>query len=101
MNPEQLVPYLMVALILVATAVFLWWTLGPTIKIHLNLVPLMTVMAAELDEAESALLKAETAQEWATAVIAYNRDRIARLNDRINTLTETKKARLASEKAGG
>ena len=48
-------------------------------------------IAAELAEAEMALLKAETGVEWAQAAVTYNKNRIKRLKA-YQTPTEEKSA---------
>ena len=41
-------------------------------------------IARELAEAHVEKLEAETALDWASSVVSYNKTRIARLNERLN-----------------
>jgi hypothetical protein len=49
-------------------------------------------IAAELAEAEMALLKAETGVEWAQASVAFNKNRIKRLKAYLVNTEEVKEA---------
>ena len=46
-------------------------------------------IAAELAEAEHALLRAETGVEYAQALVTYNKNRVKRLKAYMNAPTET------------
>jgi hypothetical protein len=48
-------------------------------------------IARELAEAHIEKLEAETALDWASSVVSYNKTRIARLNERINEHKEKQK----------
>ena len=49
-------------------------------------------IAAELAEAEHALLRAETGVEYAQAAVTYNKQRVKRLKAYLNVPTEEKPA---------
>jgi hypothetical protein len=49
-------------------------------------------IAAELAEAEMALLKAETGVEWAQASVAFNKQRVKRLKAYVASTEEVKEA---------
>lgn len=49
-------------------------------------------IAAELAEAEHALLRAETGVEYAQAAVTYNKNRVKRLKAYLNVPTEEKTA---------
>jgi hypothetical protein len=48
----------------------------------------MEVIANELDLAHLSLLEAETAVDYATSIVIYNRTRILRLNEHLLTYTK-------------
>jgi hypothetical protein len=48
-------------------------------------------IARELGEAYVEKLEAETALDWASSVVNYNKTRIARLNERLNEHKENQK----------
>ena len=48
-------------------------------------------IARELAEAHVEKLEAETALDWASSVVSYNKTRIARLNERLNEHKEKQK----------
>ena len=48
-------------------------------------------IARELAEAHVEKLEAETALDWASSVVNYNKTRIARLNERLNEHKEKQK----------
>lgn len=49
-------------------------------------------MEDELYEAETKLLKAQSAVEWATANVTYESNRVARLKSKLNTSASQTKA---------
>ena len=53
-----------------------------------KLPELKTVIANELEEAHLSLLRAQTAAEYARAIIQYNQERIARLSARIKEMED-------------
>jgi hypothetical protein len=54
-------------------------TIWAELRLLLKSVTPAQAIAAELAEAEMALLKAETGVEWAQASVAFNKNRIKRL----------------------
>lgn len=62
------------------------------IKLMFKTITPAQAIAAELAEAEMALLKAETGVEWAQASVAFNKNRIKRLKAylAVTTPEETK-----------
>lgn len=52
---------------------------------------LLDEVVMELQEAEVALIKAQTGKEWAEAMIVYNELRIKRLTSKLKVLATSKK----------
>lgn len=55
-------------------------------------IPLRQLMEEELYEAETKLLKAQSAVEWATANVTYETNRVARLKSILNATASQEKA---------
>jgi hypothetical protein len=57
----------------------MWKYIWAELRLMLKTVTPAQAIAAELAEAEMALLKAETGVEWAQASVAFNKSRVKRL----------------------
>ena len=70
----------------------MWKYLWTELRLMLKTVTPAQAVAHELLHAEHALLQAESGVEYATALVAYNKNRVKRLKAYLGKTEETKEA---------